>query len=66
MSPWSEPDVFEMFRPLILTERRSKRVNGRICKIKKITGFKKDALSMIDSLRGAAHDAATMVDDGPV
>jgi phage/plasmid-associated DNA primase len=59
---WSSPDVMELFRPMLNIERRSRRVGGKVTKVKVVTGFKRNAEQFIDHLRGEKHDDA-MVED---
>lgn len=63
INPWSGPDVLELFRPLLIIERRSKRVGGRVTKVKVVTGFKQSTEDFIEHLRGEKHDSTTVVDD---
>ena len=55
INPWSTPDVIELFRPAVLFERRSKRVNGKVIKARVVAGFKKDTLEFIESLKEDAN-----------
>lgn len=61
LSVWSETDVAELFRPVLDTDRRSKRVHGKARKVRVVTGFKRDAEAFIKSLEG--DDADVVVDD---
>lgn len=60
---WSEPDVYELFRPTVATERRSKRVNGVPRKVRVITRFKPETLAYLNSLKGEVDDRSSMVED---
>lgn len=59
LSTWSEPDVFELFRPNIVAERKSKRVNGKPRKIRVVVGFKPETLAYLESLKGEVDDTAS-------
>ncbi len=64
LSTWSEPDIFEMFRPVLVTERRSKRVNNQPRKVRVVLGFKPETLAYLKLLKGdVASDSTTLVDD---
>jgi hypothetical protein len=64
LAVWSEPDVVELFRPVLVTERKSKRVGSTVKKIRVVTSFKKETLLFIESLRGEEDDAIiAMVDE---
>lgn len=64
LSPWSAPDVFEQFRPVILSERRSRRVNNQPRKLRIITGFKPEMMTQLQLTREEeAHDTSTPVVD---
>lgn len=52
---WSEPEVLNVFRPALLLDRRSRRVNGVPRKIRIITGFTKETRLFIDTMKGDAH-----------
>jgi hypothetical protein len=58
---WSDKDVEQMLTPLFVTERRSKRVNGKVRKVRVITGFRQQLDQFIHYLRGEeeAADAAS-------
>lgn len=68
LNPWSEPDIFELFRPVVLVDRKSKRVNNKPRKVKVLTGFKPDAIAFLESLKGddVAHGTAMVENDGAV
>ena len=68
ISPWADKDVESMLLPLFTTERKSKRVNGKIHKIQIITKFSLQLSSFIQYIRGeeeadAASDSDTTVVD---
>lgn len=63
LNSWSEPEVLAIFRPVLLTERKSKRVAGTPRKIRVITGFTKETLMFIDTMKGEEDVATTVVDD---
>lgn len=65
---WNDKDVEQMLTPLFLTERKSKRVNGKVRKVRVITGFQLQLSSFIQYIRGeeeadeASDSGATVVD----
>jgi phage/plasmid-associated DNA primase len=63
MAVWSEPDIFELFRPVVTTERRSKRTGGKVRKVRTITGFKTSAAQLLASSREESDDTAAVVDE---
>jgi hypothetical protein len=72
---WNDKDVEQQLLPLFITERRSKRINGRPRKVRYITGFQSQTAQFINQhIRGeeeATHDEAsdstdTVVADGHV
>lgn len=52
---WSGPDVLELFRPLIMIERRSRRVGGKVSKVKVVTGFKTNMEQFVETLKADIH-----------
>lgn len=62
---WSAPDVAAQLNPLITTIRKSARENGRVLKVRVITGFKPEAQAFIDSMKGDSTDdgSEALVDD---
>jgi hypothetical protein len=60
---WPEPDVLNAFRPVLLTERKSKRVNGTPRKIRQVVSFTKETRRLLDSLKEEEADATTVVDN---
>ena len=69
---WGDKDIEQLLLPLFTTERKSKRINGRVAKVRIITGFSTETAQLITSLRGEeADDQASdstdpVVADGPV
>lgn len=70
---WADKDVEQMLVPLFTTDRKSKRINGRVRKVRVITGFRQQLDQFIEYLRGEeeAHDHAsgsstTVVDEAGV
>jgi phage/plasmid-associated DNA primase len=66
LGTWAEPDVVELFKPLVNTERKSQRINGSVRKVRVVTSFKTEAAAFIESLEGSDADAAlldALVDD---
>lgn len=59
---WDASALLNMFRPVLLTERRSTRINGVPRKARVIVGLTDDALAVAESLREDAH-ATAVVDD---
>lgn len=67
---WNDKDVESMLLPLFTTERKSKRINGRVRKVRAITGFQQQLDQFIAYLRGedeasapASDRSATLVAD---
>ena len=52
---WSGPDVLELFRPLLMIERRSRRTGGKVTKVKVVTGFKTNMEQFVESLKAEVH-----------
>ncbi len=68
---WADKDVESMLLPLFTTERKSKRINGRVRKVRAITGFQLQLGQFIEYLRGeeeahADSGAALVADEGAV
>jgi hypothetical protein len=66
---WADKDVEAMLLPLFTTERKSKRVNGRVHKVRAITGFQLLLGQFIHHMRGeeeaddqASDSGTTLVD----
>lgn len=62
LSTWSEPDVHELFRPTLVTDRRSKRVDGKPRKVRVVTAFKPETTAYLASLKGDDVDADSSTD----
>jgi phage/plasmid-associated DNA primase len=67
---WNDKDVEQMLLPLFTTERKSKRVNGKVRKVRAITGFQLQLSQFIEYLRGeeeadvtASGSTGTVVDE---
>lgn len=67
---WNDKDVEQMLTPLFTTERKSKRINGRVRKVRVITGFQLQLAQFIEYLRGeeeasdhASDSGTTLVDE---
>lgn len=60
VSSWADKDVEQILLPLFITERKSKRINGRVRKVRVITGFRILLSSFIIHIRG---EESTHVDD---
>jgi len=60
LSTWSDPDIVAQFNPLVNTERRSKRVNGKPRKVKVVVSLRSEASAYIDTLKGDEDDAAVI------
>lgn len=56
LGQWAEPEVLAQFAPLINTERKSKRVNGTVRKVRLVSSLKTEALAFIESLKGDMQD----------
>jgi hypothetical protein len=67
---WNPADVVAMLRPLLHTERKSTRINGKVMKVRVITGIQQDVQEFIEYMRGEdPADAAildTLVEDRPL
>ena len=61
INPWSEPSIFELFRPFIVFDRKSLRVHGQIRKTKTIAAFKPSVLRYLEYLKGGVEDAAAII-----
>jgi hypothetical protein len=69
IKPWNPQDVETVLRPMLVTDRKSIRVNSKVTKLRVVTGFTADAIEFLTYLRGdeEIHDDDTaMVEDGPV
>lgn len=71
INTWNDKDVEQMLTPLFTTERKSKRVNGKVRKVRVVTGFRPQLTQFIEYLRGeeeaggpASDSGTTVVDDG--
>ena len=60
---WNDKDVEQMLTPLFTTERKSKRINGRVRKVRVITGFQLQLAQFIEYLRGE-EEASDHASDG--
>lgn len=60
-----ETEVFQIFRPVLLTDRKSRRDGTRVFKVRHVVAFTKEARLFIESLKGedAHDDTATVVED---
>ena len=56
LSTWPEPDVIALFQPLIQTERKGTRVDGKPRKVRVVASLKTEAQAFIESLKGEADD----------
>lgn len=56
LNTWAAPDVVTQLTPLVDTVRKSARVNGKVQKVRVITGFKPEAEAFIDSMKGDQED----------
>jgi len=65
LNGWAEPDVAAQLQPLIHTDRKTQRVDGKPRKVRVVTGLKVEAERFIDSLKGEedADDTAALVED---
>ena len=54
---WAESDVLALFQPLLTTDRKAVRVNGKPRKVRVITGLKAEAQAFIDTLEGEEDGA---------
>jgi hypothetical protein len=53
---WPEPDVVALFQPIINTERKGIRVEGKPRKVRVVSSLKPESLAFIESLKGEAED----------
>lgn len=61
---WSEPDLLALFRPVLTTERKSKRVNGVPRKVRTILAFSKETRQFLQMFTDKEEaDATAVVDD---
>jgi hypothetical protein len=67
---WNDKDVEQMLMPLFATDRKSKRINGRVRKVRVISGFRQQLAQFIEYLRGeeeandhASDSGTTVVDE---
>ena len=49
---WADKDVEQMLTPLFVTDRKSKRINGKVRKVRVITGFRQQLEQFIHHLQG--------------
>lgn len=64
LGQWAEPDIIQLFQPILNFERRSKRVNGKPRKVRVITSLKPEAVAFIETLKGDEDDIlSTLVED---
>lgn len=56
LGSWTVPDVTAQLQPLVTTDRKSARVNGKVQKVRVVTGFKPEAQAFIDSMEGDQQD----------
>jgi hypothetical protein len=61
---WADKDVESMLLPLFTTERKSKRINGRVRKVRAITGFQLQLGQFIEYLRGEEEASGQASDSG--
>jgi hypothetical protein len=52
VNTWNDKDVEQMLTPLFTTERKSKRINGKVRKVRVVTGFRPQLTQFIEYLRG--------------
>lgn len=61
LSNWPEPDVMALFQPILNTERKGVRVDGKPRKVRVVTSFKDEALAFIETLKGEDDDLEALV-----
>lgn len=54
---WAEPDVLAQFGPLLNTERKSERIDGKPRKVRLVTSFSDEATAYIKTLEGDTDGA---------
>lgn len=63
-TPWDVQSLMNLFRPVLITERRSSRINGTPRKVRVIHELTEDTKLVIQSLRDEEEaDATTVVED---
>jgi hypothetical protein len=57
--------VAAQLQSLVMTNRKSARVGGKVVKVRTVTGFKPEAQAFIDSMKGDHEDGESedLVDD---
>lgn len=60
---WDASALLNMFRPLLITERKSMRINNVPRKVRTISGLTEDAMLVVQSLREDSAHAPAVVDD---
>lgn len=64
VSSWSEPDLIALFRPVLHTERKSKRVHGAPRKVRFVTTFTKETLLFLQTfIEKEEEDVTALVED---
>jgi hypothetical protein len=53
---WAEPDVLTLFGPIITTGRKSKRIDGKVLKVRTLATLREEALAFIETLKEEADD----------
>lgn len=56
ISNWPEPDVIALFQPILNTERKGVRVDGKPRKVRVVSSLKDEAAAFIESLKGDTED----------
>jgi hypothetical protein len=66
LGSWAEPEVKHQLDPLVNTERKTQRVNGKPRKVRVVTSLKYEAAAYIESLKGTDDETLidTVVDEG--
>jgi hypothetical protein len=61
LTNWPEPDVLSLFQPILNTDRKGVRVDGKPRKVRVVTGFKDEAKAFIETLKGEDDDLEALV-----
>lgn len=63
LTTWAEPDVLALFGPMVSTERKGVRVDGKPRKVRVVTSFKPEAQAFLNSMEGDPDDILEAVVD---
>ena len=63
LTTWEEVSVVELFRPVLVTERKGRRINGAPRKVRVVTAIKKETEELLALMKGDVDDTASVVED---